>query len=64
MLKRFALILGLLSVVGFAFAQPYTLTINTTGQGSVTQNPLPDQPGDTYLDGTPVTLTAVPDPGW
>jgi uncharacterized repeat protein (TIGR02543 family) len=38
----------------------YTLTVYTEGQGSVTLNP----PGGTYDEGTPVTLTATPDPGW
>jgi uncharacterized repeat protein (TIGR02543 family) len=38
----------------------YTLTVNITGQGSVTLNP----PGGTYNAGTNVTLTAVADPGW
>jgi uncharacterized repeat protein (TIGR02543 family) len=38
----------------------YTLTTNTVGNGSITLNP----PGGTYNEGTVVTLTAVPDPGW
>jgi hypothetical protein len=39
----------------------YTLTVNITGDGSVTQNPLPPY----YVgDNTPVTLTATADPGW
>jgi len=38
----------------------YSLTFNTTGQGSVTLNP----PGGVYDEGTVVTLTAVPDSGW
>jgi len=40
--------------------QQYTLTVNVTGQGSVTLNP----PGGVYDEGTVVTLTAVPDSGW
>jgi gingipain R len=38
----------------------YSLTVNTTGQGSVTLNPS----GGVYDEGTVVTLTAVPDSGW
>ena len=38
----------------------YTLTTNTSGQGSVTANP----PGGVYDDGELVTLTATADPGW
>ncbi len=38
----------------------YTLTVNTTGQGSVTKTP--DQ--STYADGTVVTLTATPTADW
>jgi len=38
----------------------YTLTVNTTGSGSVTLNPA----GGTYDAGTPVQLTAVPAAGW
>jgi hypothetical protein len=39
-------------------AVQYTLTANTSGNGSVTLNP----PGGTYDSGTIVTLTANPDP--
>jgi uncharacterized repeat protein (TIGR02543 family) len=38
----------------------YTLTVNTSGQGTVSLNP----PGGTYDEGTVVTLTATPDTGW
>jgi uncharacterized repeat protein (TIGR02543 family) len=38
----------------------YTLTVNTSGQGSVSLNPS----GGTYAAGTVVTLTAAPDSGW
>jgi uncharacterized repeat protein (TIGR02543 family) len=38
----------------------YTLTVNTSGQGSVTRNP--DQAS--YPAGSTVTLTATPAPGW
>ncbi len=38
----------------------YTLTTNTVGNGSISLNPS----GGTYPDGTVVTLTASPDPGW
>ncbi len=38
----------------------YTLTVNVTGQGSVTLNP----PGGSYAAGTNVTLTPNPAPGW
>ncbi len=38
----------------------YTLTTNTTGNGSITLNPT----GGTYPEDTVVTLTAVPDSGW
>jgi hypothetical protein len=37
-----------------------TLTINIIGNGTVNASP----PGPTYNDGTVVTLTAVPGPGW
>jgi uncharacterized repeat protein (TIGR02543 family) len=39
---------------------PYSLTVNTSGNGSVTRNP--DQ--TTYTYGTNVTLTAYPGTGW
>ncbi|MBU0637333.1 MAG: S8 family serine peptidase, partial [Planctomycetes bacterium] len=38
----------------------YTLTVNVTGQGSVTLDP----PGGSYAHGTTVDLTANADPGW
>jgi len=38
----------------------YTLTVNIVGSGSVSKSP--DQA--TYANGTVVTLTATPDPGW
>ncbi len=38
----------------------YTLTVNTSGSGSVTLDP----PGGTYNAGTVITLTATPNPGW
>ena len=38
----------------------YTLTVNTTGQGSVALNP----PGGSYSSGTTVTLTATSVAGW
>jgi uncharacterized repeat protein (TIGR02543 family) len=38
----------------------YTLTIQITGQGSVTMNP----PGGSYTEGTSITLTAVASQGW
>jgi uncharacterized repeat protein (TIGR02543 family) len=38
----------------------YTLTANTVGNGIVTLDPT----GATYCEGTVVTLTAAPDPGW
>ena len=38
----------------------YSLNVNIIGNGSVDAEP--DQ--DTYLPGTPVELTAIPDPGW
>jgi hypothetical protein len=41
-------------------AAGYSLTVNTSGSGSVTKDP--DQ--GSYLDGTPVELTAVPADGW
>jgi hypothetical protein len=40
--------------------QRYTLTVNVVGNGTVTQNPV----SATYLDGTIVTLTAVPGFNW
>ena len=39
---------------------PVTLTVNSSGSGTVTVSP--DQPS--YLQGEPVTLTAVPANGW
>ena len=41
-------------------AEQFTLSVQSTGQGSVSKNP--DQ--DTYTDGTQVTLTATPASGW
>ena len=41
-------------------SQNYTLTVNTTGQGTVGLNP----PGPSYPDGTSVTLTASAAAGW
>jgi len=38
----------------------HSLTVNTTGQGSVALNPT----GGTYNEGTQVSLTATPDSGW
>jgi hypothetical protein len=38
----------------------YTLTVNVVGSGSVTRGPA----AATYLNGTVVTLTAVPSPNW
>jgi hypothetical protein len=38
----------------------YSLTINQTGNGTVTLDPS----GGVYIAGTTVTLTAVPDEGW
>ncbi|MGH7599012.1 MAG: InlB B-repeat-containing protein, partial [bacterium] len=50
------------SVDDFTVTAPpqYTLTVNTTGSGSVTLNP----PGGTYEVGTAVELTATPDAGF
>lgn len=39
---------------------PYDLTINATGQGSVSMNPS----GGPYNSGTTITLTANPSSGW
>jgi hypothetical protein len=41
-------------------AQYYALTVNVVGNGSVTKNPV----NATYLGGTNVTLTAIPDVNW
>jgi len=41
-------------------AQSYTLTVNIVGNGNVTINPV----NATYLSGTNVTLTAIPDVNW
>jgi len=41
----------------------YTLTIEKTGNGTVTANPAPNTSGK-YTAGTEVTLTAVADAGW
>ncbi len=38
----------------------YTLTANTSGQGSISMNP----PGGVYDDGTNVTVEAIPDADW
>ena len=48
------------SVVAHFTANQYTLTITTTGSGTVTKNP--NQA--TYAYGTVVTLTAIPSSGW
>ncbi|MFQ5638043.1 MAG: DNRLRE domain-containing protein [bacterium] len=40
--------------------QQYTLTVNTSGSGTVDLNP----PGGTYTEGTSVTVTANPASGW
>ncbi|MDD5190013.1 MAG: InlB B-repeat-containing protein [Dehalococcoidales bacterium] len=42
------------------FKAMYTMTVNITGNGTITKSP--DQ--DSYLDGTAVTLTAVPATGY
>lgn len=58
MLLAFA---GVLALCGTATAQPpKTLTIIVQGAGSVTLDPA----GGSYARGTPVTMTATPDPGW
>ncbi|PNE19823.1 hypothetical protein V511_12460 [Mesotoga sp. Brook.08.YT.4.2.5.1] len=44
-------------------AEEYTLTIEKTGNGTVTANPAPNTSGK-YAAGTEVTLTAVADAGW
>ncbi|RLD23000.1 MAG: hypothetical protein DRI70_09935, partial [Bacteroidetes bacterium] len=44
------------------FEQIFTLTVNITGNGTVTQDPLPTL--GVYTNGTVVTLTPVADPGW
>ncbi|HPE28586.1 MAG TPA: hypothetical protein PLM10_07000, partial [Saccharofermentans sp.] len=48
----------------FALIPPeeYTLTINTTGEGTVTADPEPVE--GKYEEGTEVELTAVPAAGW
>ncbi len=48
-----------LNVTGNFIAQR-ALTVNVTGQGGVTRSPN----ANSYDDGTQVTLTAVPQPGW
>ncbi|MCG8604214.1 tandem-95 repeat protein, partial [bacterium] len=40
--------------------QQFTLTVTSEGSGSVTLNP----PGDQYVEGTQVSVTATPDSGW
>ena len=40
--------------------EEYTLTVGSTGLGNITLDP----PGGIYLEGTPVTLTAVPASGY
>jgi len=47
----------------FTSLAEYTLTLNATGNGVVTANPLPEA-GGTYFEGTLVELTAAPDPDW
>lgn len=49
-----------LSSNDFTVLNYYTLNIQTNGTGSVVLNPS----GGTYAPGTPVTLTAIPDPGY
>ncbi|WP_367362899.1 hypothetical protein [Mesotoga sp.] len=43
-------------------SEEYTLTINTTGEGTVTADPEPVE--GKYQEGTEVELTAVPADGW
>jgi uncharacterized repeat protein (TIGR02543 family) len=49
-------------IYGYSGGTPtqYTLTVNTSGSGSVELNPS----GGTYNSGTVVTLTATPNSGW
>ncbi len=47
--------------LNFIRAAPRTLTVASSGQGNVTVSPPNTGP---YLDGTMVTLTAIPDAGW
>lgn len=44
-------------------AEEYTLTVEKTGNGTVTADPAPNTSGK-YTAGTKVTLTAVADAGW
>ena len=44
----------------FSLVPEHTLTVSAVGQGTVVRNP--DLP--TYLSGSSVELTALPDPGW
>ena len=53
MIKRIFILLGLVSLVGFASAQPYTLDISGTTNGSVILVP----PGGSYAADEVVTLT-------
>ncbi len=41
-------------------SESYSVTVNITGLGSVILDPL----GGTYAEGTSVTLSAIPTPGW
>ncbi len=69
---KFMLIISMMLtiVLGISFCKDkpdtntdqYTLTINKTGNGTVTSNP--DPTGGNYDEGTSVTLTAVADSGW
>jgi hypothetical protein len=59
-MKKLALLLALLLVSGIAYAQPYTITVNVVGEGSVTLEP--DQV--TYDFGTEVIITATAGPCW
>ncbi|MEM8891194.1 MAG: GDSL-type esterase/lipase family protein, partial [Bacteroidota bacterium] len=56
----FVLLIFLLSVTFLLPAQPIPLSTCTIGQGVISLNPT----GGNYAEGTLVSLTPVPDPGW
>ena len=58
--QDFSIIITGAATISDTPGQQYTLTVNTSGSGSVDLDP----PGGTYSSGTWVDCTAIADPGW